>query len=102
MKYYMCSYSLILITVSIYDTKKYLIKYIHSILCKTYKNLEIYEINDGNSSNNIISIEEWLKSIYEADTIITDSFHGCVFSILFNKPFYAFINKERGANRFYS
>ena len=66
------------------------------------KNLEIYEINDGNSSSDIISIEEWLKSIYEADTIITDSFHGCVFSILFNKPFYAFINKERGADRFYS
>ncbi|MCZ6173749.1 polysaccharide pyruvyl transferase family protein [Campylobacter ureolyticus] len=66
------------------------------------KNLEIYEINDGNLSSDIISIEEWLKSIYEADTIITDSFHGCVFSILFNKPFYAFINKERGADRFYS
>ena len=66
------------------------------------KNLEIYEINDGNSSSDIISIQEWLKSIYEADTIITDSFHGCVFSILFNKPFYAFINKERGADRFYS
>lgn len=96
MKYYMCSCSLILITVSIYDTKKYLIKYIHSILCKTYKNLEIYEINDGNSSNNIISIEEWLKSIYETDTI------GCVFSILLNKPFYTFVNKERGADRFYS
>ncbi|QQY35524.1 polysaccharide pyruvyl transferase family protein [Campylobacter ureolyticus] len=36
-----------------------------------------------------------LKNIYEADTIITDSFHGCVFSILFNKPFYAFINKKK-------
>lgn len=42
------------------------------------------------------------KSIYEADTIITDSFHGYVFSILFNKPFYAFINEERWADRFYS
>ena len=102
MKYYMCSCSLVLIIVSIYDTKKYLRKYMHSILCKTYENLEIYGINDGNSSNNIISIEEWLKNIYEAATIITDSFHGCVFSILFNKPFYAFINKERGADRFYS
>ncbi|MDU7070558.1 polysaccharide pyruvyl transferase family protein [Campylobacter ureolyticus] len=66
------------------------------------KNLEIYEVNDGGNRKNTPSIEEWLKSIYEADTIITDSFHGCVFSILFNKPFYAFINKERGADRFYS
>lgn len=96
MKYYMCSCSLILIIVLIYDTKKYLRKYVYSIL------YEIYEINDDGNRKNTPSIEEWLKSIYEADTIITDSFHGCVFSILFNKQFYAFANKERGADRFYS
>lgn len=66
------------------------------------KNLEVYEINDGNSSQDAISIEEWLKNIYDADIIVTDSFHGCVFSILFNKQFYAFVNKERGVDRFYS
>ena len=30
---------------------------------------------------------EWLESIYHADFIITDSFHGTVFSILFHKKF---------------
>lgn len=47
-------------------------------------------------------IEEWLKAFDDADFIITDSFHGMVFSIIFNKPFYVILNKERGAVRFNS
>ena len=34
------------------------------------------------------TIEEWLSYMYGAETIITNSFHGCVFSILFQKNFY--------------
>jgi hypothetical protein len=34
--------------------------------------------------------------------VITDSFHGTVFSILFNKPFIAIANKSRGLTRFES
>ncbi|WP_179993281.1 MULTISPECIES: polysaccharide pyruvyl transferase family protein [unclassified Acinetobacter] len=48
------------------------------------------------------SIENWIKSFHEADFIITDSFHGTVFSIIFNKPFISIVNKERGASRFES
>ncbi|MBE8712358.1 polysaccharide pyruvyl transferase family protein [Sphingobacterium sp. KB22] len=48
------------------------------------------------------SLEGWLKSFYDADFVVTDSFHGTVFSILFNKPFLAIVNEERGASRFYS
>ena len=32
--------------------------------------------------------------------MFTDSFHGCVFSIIFNKPFWVIGNKERGNARF--
>lgn len=46
--------------------------------------------------------EAWLQSFYNADFIITDSFHGTVFSILFRKPFLSIINTNRGATRFYS
>lgn len=46
------------------------------------------------------SIESWIKSFDEADFIITDSFHGTVFSIIFNKPFISIKNKERGNSRF--
>ena len=32
-------------------------------------------------------IEEWIQGIYTAKNVITNSFHGTVFSILFNVPF---------------
>ncbi|HHW3984051.1 TPA: polysaccharide pyruvyl transferase family protein [Raoultella planticola] len=48
------------------------------------------------------SVQAWLKSFFDADFIITDSFHGTVFSIIFNKPFIALSNQERGAARFIS
>lgn len=47
-------------------------------------------------------IESWIKSFDDADFVVTDSFHGTVFSIIFNKPFLVLVNKERGASRFYS
>ena len=34
--------------------------------------------------------------------MLTDSFHACVFSIIFNKPFIAYANKQRGYARFQS
>jgi polysaccharide pyruvyl transferase WcaK-like protein len=49
-----------------------------------------------------IGVDEWLASFYNADFVVTDSFHGCVFSIIFNKPFIALGNKKRGLSRFYS
>ena len=48
------------------------------------------------------SIEEWLSEFAAADFIVTDSFHGCVFSILNHKPFIAIANKDRGLERFTS
>lgn len=44
-------------------------------------------------------IEKWLKGFQDADFIITDSFHACVFSIIFNKPFVVYGNPERGISR---
>jgi len=47
-----------------------------------------------------ISIEYWLKGFMHAELIFTDSFHGCVFAILFHKPFIVFGNEDRGLSRF--
>ena len=47
-------------------------------------------------------VEQWLCSFRDANFIITDSFHGCVFSIIYNKPFIAIGNKSRGLSRFTS
>ena len=48
------------------------------------------------------SIEEWLSSFANAEFVVTDSFHGCVFSIINHKPFIAIANKDRGLERFTS
>ena len=48
------------------------------------------------------SVETWLRGFYDADFVVTDSFHACVFSILFQKPFVIVGNKERGLARFNS
>lgn len=52
------------------------------------------------SLKNSISIEQWLRDIKESEFVITDSYHGFVFSIIFNKPFLLIKNKFRGTSRF--
>ena len=47
-------------------------------------------------------IENWIKGFRDAKFVITDSFHACVFSILFHKPFIVYGNKARGLARFQS
>lgn len=48
------------------------------------------------------SVESWLKAFHDAEFVFTDSFHGCVFSIIFNKPFVVYGNVNRGMARFHS
>ena len=47
-----------------------------------------------------IGADDFIKLFKNADFIITDSFHGTAFSIIFNKPFLAISNIGRGAMRF--
>lgn len=47
-------------------------------------------------------IEEWLRGFYECDYVLCDSFHGAVFSIIFNRPFAVISNSVRGNTRFES
>jgi hypothetical protein len=47
-------------------------------------------------------VTQWLQSFIDAEFIVTDSFHGTIFSIIFNKPFIVTGNKERGLARFSS
>lgn len=53
-----------------------------------------------NITDNNCSIEDFLYLFKNADFIISDSFHGSVFSILNEKPFVTIINKKRGNTRF--
>ncbi len=54
---------------------------------------------DGNAE---YSVEQWLAIFRDACYVVTDSFHGTVFSILFHKPFLSIVNEYRGASRFHS
>lgn len=50
--------------------------------------------------NPDISVEEWLSAIYYAKYVLTDSFHGSCFSMIFEKCFKCLINESRGSSRF--
>lgn len=47
-------------------------------------------------------VTKWLRGFVDADFVVCDSFHGAVFSIIFNKPFLVIANKDRGMARFHS
>ncbi len=47
----------------------------------------------------LVSPEIWLKGFRDSKMVITDSFHGTVFSIINHTPFYVFTNKKRGTAR---
>lgn len=68
-----------------------------------YNEPKAYFHNNNNLSPEnyqIPKLEGWVKAFYEADFVLTDSFHGTVFSILFRKNFVVLINEERGSDRF--
>lgn len=59
-----------------------------------------YLISDSsNSGNQLPPFESWLSCFNEAEFVITDSFHGTVFSIIFEKPFLCIANDARGTAR---
>ena len=47
-------------------------------------------------------VTTWLRAFMDAEMTIVDSFHGMVFSIIFNKPFWVIGNVSRGMSRFTS
>ena len=56
----------------------------------------------GADKNSTLSVEDWLSMIANSSMVVTDSFHGTVFSILFHKEFYSIVNVARGGTRFVS
>jgi hypothetical protein len=50
-------------------------------------------------TSNYLHVHEWLSKIKNAELVVTDSFHGVCFCILFNKQFVCVVNKERGQAR---
>lgn len=79
--------------VYILDTNEKKVHFVNEIL----KSLRV----DVKYVTSSTTVEDWLFLLKNAFYIITDSFHGACFSLIFQKPFLTIINKERGADRFY-
>ena len=47
-------------------------------------------------------VETWLRAFNDSEFVVTDSFHACVFSILFHKQFVVIGNPSRGLARIHS
>ena len=58
--------------------------------------LKIFYINIFHKNQ----VKEFLYGIINCKSVITDSFHGTVFSLIFKKPFVSFVNKMNDHCRF--
>jgi len=61
-------------------------------------NYKIYKIN----LNKKNYIENFIFYMNASKAVITDSYHGTLFSIIFKKPFISYLNQKRGSDRFTS
>ena len=73
----------------------------HIAMSKGYNMVAFRNVDDPDNSD-APTVESWLKAFQDAEFVFTDSFHGCVFSIIFNKSFVVYGNKKRGMARFHS
>ena len=69
-------------------------------------NLEAISFCGLNNIPNLIknnrrnySVESWLNSLKNSSIVVTDSFHGMVFAIIFKKNFYVLLNQKNGTSR---
>lgn len=67
-----------------------------------YTNSKVEDDNALQNERIQPPVEQWLRGFMDAKFVVTDSFHACVFSIIFGKPFVVIGNKERGMARFMS
>lgn len=83
------------------EEKTKIVQTLSTMLDAGLLNLTDYPLNEEGRKQPY-SVENWLAAISNAEFIVTDSFHGCVFSIIFNKPFIVIANRGRGIERFLS
>lgn len=86
------------------ESKRILIEHLGEKLGLTIYKANISGIDALDSSKKLVQppLEDWLAGFDDADFVVTDSFHACVFSIIFNKPFIVVPNVVRGTSRFES
>ena len=98
-----------LVVASCPNKEKYLLAY---LLDKTADQIKVIElialeynlkiVSIGAHDEVSITVERWLELIKNASYVVTDSFHGTVFSIIYHHNFISFANENRGIDRFES
>lgn len=76
--------------------------YDETVVYKISKERNIKVINMSMNSAYEIPIPLWIKYFMYANYIVTDSYHGFVFSLIFNKPVKVICNIHGGTSRFKS
>lgn len=64
---------------------------------------EYFNLNNRKQDiNNCVfpPVTKWIRAFMDAEFIITDSYHGTIFSIIFGKSFLTIGNSQRGMTRF--
>lgn len=83
------------------DEKKHVIEFVSKVSGMDVHDCSVYPyVNDRPVEDRVApALEEWLAAFADAEFIVTDSFHGCVLSILLHKRFIAIGNGHRGLAR---
>ncbi|AFL69141.1 polysaccharide pyruvyl transferase family protein [Sulfurospirillum barnesii] len=80
------------------EEKKEIIEFTKNI----YKFENVLHLKGFDTLHVTYSAPQWLAAFAGADFVVTDSFHGMVFSIIFEKEFVVIGNESRGLDRFIS
>jgi hypothetical protein len=83
------------------DSKTKIVNSIAKNKSTTNKSPQVINLSKKHNGK-FYSVEDWLGNIKNANFVITDSFHGMLFSILFKKQFLVIGNLQRGVERFTS
>lgn len=82
--------------------KKQMLEIVSNSLKMNVTQILLYPSDDQGNAGKLSSMIDWLYNISKAKFVVTDSYHGCVFSIIFKKPFIVIANQKRGIDRFIS
>lgn len=88
------------------ETEKYMLVYFLGVMPEVYKyvihtvskkyNLKVVNMLDKNSKYYFSNPSEFVYLIKNAELVFTDSFHGSVFSYIFEKPLKIFLRQGKG------
>ncbi len=83
------------------DEKAHVVEFMRRVSGMEVHDVSVHPyVNDRPVGERVVpALEKWLSAFADAEFVITDSFHGCVLSILLHKRFIAVGNGHRGMAR---